>query len=323
MKFISNSTKPSVQVLDAFLPTIIISKDALAKIQLYCELCNTEIGWLGTAFCEDKSVIYIADVFLFKQDVHSTTTEITPEGLSEFAEELLQHEDGLSIWNNIRLWGHSHVNMSTTPSTQDNEQMVTFAEGGHDWFVRMIANKKGDLSIDLYNYDQGIIYRNLNWWEEQTQEELDVVAKINELQAYLETLNTTCTDKYKEPINQEIKDKVKEKYQHNAIDFNNNWINYYNSRRNNYLNIDDIYDNNSLFTNHTDDGIIKCASDVFDHFDDKLQQEIYKCRSYHQAKIFIESLYDEYTTDEIWIIWTTIRDKFDTKKGLVRFDRYK
>ena len=96
MNFIQSSTKPSVQVLDTFLPIIIISKDALSKMQLYCELCNTEIGWLGTAFYKDKSVIYIADVFLFKQDVHSTTTEITPEGLSEFAEELLQQEGGLS-----------------------------------------------------------------------------------------------------------------------------------------------------------------------------------------------------------------------------------
>jgi len=308
MNFIQYSTKPSVQVLDSFIPTIIISKDALAKMQLYCELCNNEIGWLGTAFFEDKSTIYIKDVFLFKQDVHLTTTEITPEGLSEFAEELLQHKDGLSIWNNIRLWGHSHVNMSTTPSTQDNEQMVTFAEGGHDWFLRIIANKKGELSIDLYNYDQGIIYRNLSWWEEETQEELEIINKINELQKLLENLNTHHTDKYKEPINKEIKDKVKEKYPHNVTGFTN--MQNYNR---NYLHINDVYGNPSLFNKYVDDGLIKNAEDVFDHFDEKIQKEIYKCRSYHQAKVFIESLYDEYSSDEIWIIWTTIKNKFDIK----------
>ncbi len=305
MNFTQNSTKPSVQILDDFIPTVIISKDALAKMTLYCDICDTEIGWLGTATLDDESTIYIEDVFLFKQDVHNTTTEITPESLSEFAEELLQQKNGLSVWNNIRLWGHSHANMSTNPSTQDNNQMVTFAEGGHDWFVRIIANKKGDLSIDFYDYTHGIIYRNLNWWEEETQEERDIIAQINELQTYLKTLNTTYIDKYKNTIKQEIKDKVSEKYQHNTIGFSNRWGGY-----NNYYN--NNYNNPSLF-NYADDGTIKSPADVFDHFDEKMQQEIYKCRTYHQARIFIQSIYEEYTYEEIWTIWTAIRDKFDAK----------
>lgn len=309
MNFIQNSTEPSVQVLDAFLPIIIISKDALTKMQLYCDLCNTEIGWLGTATYENKSTIYIDDVFLFKQNTHSTTTEITPEGLSEFAEELLQHEDSLSIWNNIRLWGHSHVNMSTAPSTQDNEQMVTFAEGGHDWFLRIIANKKGELSIDLYNYDQGIIYHNLNWWEEQSQEELDITNQINELQTLLKSLNTDCSNKYKDSISQEIKSKISPIYQHNTVGFSNKWGSY----NDNYICINDVYGTPSLFNDHVDDGLIKNAYDVFNHFDEKTQKEIYRCRTYHQARKFIQSLYEEYNHDEIWIIWTAIRDKFNIK----------
>ncbi len=297
MNFKQSSTKTTVQVLDEFIPIVIISKDALAKMQLYCDICDTEIGWLGTATWEDDFTIYIDNVFLFKQDVHFTTTEISPEGLAEFAEELLQQDDGLDIWNNVRVWGHSHVNMSVTPSSQDNDQMVTFAEGGHDWFIRIIANKKGDIAIDLYNYAQGIIYHNLPWWEEQSQEELEVIAKINELQAYLNSINANHIDIYKEPITKEIKNKVTQKQYNGRIN-------------NNYLKFDEIYDNTFLFSNRADDGTIKNAYDVFDHFDEKLQKEIYKCNSYHQAKAFISSMYEEYTADEIWIIWNAINNKF-------------
>lgn len=305
MDFKQSSKATTVQVLDSFIPTIIISKDALAKMQLYCDLCDTEIGWLGTAFFDNKSTIYVEDVFLFKQDVHHTTTEITPEGLEEFAAELLQQENGLSLWNNLRLWGHSHVNMSTNPSSQDNEQMETFAEGGHDWFLRIIANKKGDITIDLYNYTQGIVYNNLHWWEEQSQEELDVIAKINELHSYLDTLTANYVDRYKDNIDQEIKNKVSKKFP--VIGFSS-YSHNYNSLRNN-----DTYNSPYLYTSQIDDGNIRTAADVNDHFDEKLQEEIYKCETYSQAKAFIQSIYEEYTADEIWIIWNTINKKFHMK----------
>ena len=66
-----------------------------------------EVGWLGTVYYNSEHNYYfVSDVFLFDQEVHGTTTEITPEGLADFATELLQREDGMEIWNNMKLWGH-------------------------------------------------------------------------------------------------------------------------------------------------------------------------------------------------------------------------
>lgn len=123
---------------------------ARQKMEMYCDLSEGEIGWLAYVEQFDKQGFLITDCALLKQEVHSTTTEITAEGLLEF-------------WNNctpenqakIKLWGHSHVNMSVTPSTQDNNQMDYFKDG-NPWFIRLITNKKREYYIDIYDYANGI-----------------------------------------------------------------------------------------------------------------------------------------------------------------------
>ncbi len=175
------------------MPTVYIKPTAYAKMAHLVDLVNKEVGWLGTAYkTENNGVIVIEDVILFHQEVNSTTCEITPEGLSEFAEELLQLESGLEKWNSIKLWGHSHVNMSVSPSTQDDKQMEVFADH-NEWFLRIIANKSGELKVDLFDYKANVSYLDLPW------------------EIFLPELFDT-----REFIENEIKKKVKEKtYSHN------------------------------------------------------------------------------------------------------------
>lgn len=145
-------------------PKVYIAPLALMKMKYYVQLSNKEIGWLGEAYKDEQSnYIYIKDVMLFKQEVHMTTCEITPEGLSDFAKELLQLENGMNIWNNLTVWGHSHVNMDVSPSSQDHDQMKVFKDGGHKWFLRIIANKSGELEITLFDYELNLIFTNLSW----------------------------------------------------------------------------------------------------------------------------------------------------------------
>ena len=118
----------SVKLMKGFEPKIFINVNAMNKMKEYIRQSSLEIGWLGTCEKLDNSSYYIGDVFLFKQEVHATTTEITTEGLSEFAMELLSTNDGIEIWNNMKVWGHSHVNMGTSPSSQDDKQIEVFAE---------------------------------------------------------------------------------------------------------------------------------------------------------------------------------------------------
>lgn len=202
--------KTEVKVVETIVPYILISPNALNKMRVYVDTCPDEIGWLGTCERVDNQ-IYIDDVFLFDQEVHGATTEITPEGLSDFAMEIMQKPDGVEIWNSIKMWGHSHVNMGVTPSAQDNSQMLTFREGGHDWFIRIIANKKGELKVDLYDYEHGIIYLDLRWYESLTSEQSQLQEQIRQLQEQLEKNKAELFEGIKTPIQEEMKVKVRKK----------------------------------------------------------------------------------------------------------------
>lgn len=302
MEFIKSNIKTSVEILDDFIPIVIISKVALSKMQLYVENCQNEIGWLGVVTKTNDSLFIVEDVYLFKQNVHMATTEITPEGLSEFAEDLLSQPDGIDVWNNIRLWGHSHVNMSTSPSKQDNDQMLTFAQGGHPWFLRIIANKKGNISIDLYDYSQGIIYKNLNWWVELTEEEKLIDKQIAILQAKAAAIKNKVLDFYKEPIIEEIKNKVSSirTYRH---------VNTSNSIQT--TNLFDLYD----WYNEQDDGSIKTIADVYAIFDDAALLEIAQCKTFVEAKQVLAIYGYEYDYNETQLIWKTAKDNYGSKVG--------
>jgi hypothetical protein len=211
MNFIERIKPTTVtRALLSSVPYILIQPQALHKMFQYVSGCSDEIGWMGTAYREGREII-IDNVFLFDQEVHATTTEITPDGLSDFAMELMQQPDGVDIWNNLKMWGHSHVNMGITPSGQDDKQMETFKEGGHDWFIRLIANKKGELKIDLYDYATGVIYLDLPWEALESEAETHISMEISLLEKKLEELRESVASHYSEPIKEEIKVKVRKK----------------------------------------------------------------------------------------------------------------
>ena len=222
----------NVKIMKNFAPKIFINIDAINKMKEYIRQSSLEIGWLGTAR-RFSNQIFIDDVFLFKQEVHSTTTEITTEGLNDFAMELLSQEDGVEIWNNMKVWGHSHVNMSTSPSSQDDKQIEVFSQNADDFFIRIIANKKDDFRIDLYDYTTGVIYEQLPY-EVDYGEDKDIIESLyKKIEEITEAINLRIkpNETMVEEIKTEIKEKVTEKkftYSGNAaIKTTNSWYDDY------------------------------------------------------------------------------------------------
>ena len=202
----------NVKLMEKFAPKISININAMNKMKEYVRQSDLEIGWLGTSR-RVGNVFYIDDVFLFRQEVHATTTEITTEGLNEFAMELLYEENGVEIWNNMKLWGHSHVNMTTSPSGQDDKQIEVFAENAEDFFIRIIANKSGDFRIDLYDFTTGVIYEKLPY-EISYGADTDIIESLYKKIAEIEEMICARIDPNEELINSiklEIGDKVTKK----------------------------------------------------------------------------------------------------------------
>ena len=148
------STVPDMRVL--------IELGAYKKMYYIVEECDKEVGWLGVVE-KNENVFLIKDVFLFKQQTSATTCEITPEGIADMIDELIQKPNGDYIVSNLSLWGHSHVNMGTTPSIQDEKQLLSFKENGNDWFLGVICNKQGSLNFTYIDYAKGIIVSDLKW----------------------------------------------------------------------------------------------------------------------------------------------------------------
>ncbi len=161
-----------------------ILPEARNKMELYCDLSDGEIGWLAFVEKFDNQGFLITDCVLLKQEVNGTTTEIDPMALIEF-----WNETPIEKQCKIKCWGHSHVNMSPTPSGQDDSQMEYFKDG-NPWFIRLITNKKREYNIDIFDYANGI--------------------KIHMDQADLKTFNPAESEMRKN-IEEEIKAKVSKK----------------------------------------------------------------------------------------------------------------
>jgi hypothetical protein len=186
--FKSNNRQLRVEMIEGVIPVIYVSPIANAKMQHYVDIVNDEVGWMGTVEELDSGDYYIEDVYLFDQEVNGATTEIGEDSLAKFATEMLKEPDGMEIMNKMRFWGHSHVNMATGPSGQDDSQMEVFSDCGHDFFIRGIFNKKGEVNWSVYHYSRGVIFHHLEW-----------------------QLYTEESDELRDQIEDEIREKVKKK----------------------------------------------------------------------------------------------------------------
>lgn len=325
----------TLKVRESHVPKVFISQKALDKMSVYVDEApgSDEIGWLGTAYREGSEFL-IDDVFLFRQEVHGTTTEITPEGLEEFAMELLQQENGVEIWNNMKMWGHSHVNMSITPSGQDNSQMEAFSKVGHDFFIRLICNKKGEMGIDVYFYEEGLEFHNAPWETyadeqdevlEQYEQQMTALEKhLEELKQQVGQYRQTKIDAIKEPIKAEIKEKVSKLVYQNTKSKKgtSNWAN-----NNGYTNYYDYYDHSGLM-NSIDvldaknyavksaiDGVKNTVSDFYSDHDLKLlANTCYTLEDFLEDAV-LDGMHKMLSYDDLRLVWEKIMDIQDFNWG--------
>ena len=300
----------SVKLMKGFEPKIFINVNAMNKMKEYIRQSSLEIGWLGTCEKLDNSSYYIGDVFLFKQEVHATTTEITTEGLSEFAMDLMSTPNGLDIWNNMKVWGHSHVNMSTSPSSQDDKQIDVFAENAEDFFIRIIANKSNNFRIDLYDYTSGVMYEELPYEVDFGEDEEYITAlynKIEEIEGLIK-LKTNASNELVNSIKSEISDKVTEKkiitynnYNSNINDHYYGWYGDYNPKK-----------------KETKEKEENKAIEVFNKLED---EDIFDLMYYIESGVALDEVIDyNLSYNEMMELYTLIEDYTYVNKD--NYDRY-
>ena len=131
-------------------PRVILTPEVKYEMDLIIKHCPTEVGWFGLVERTDKFTFRITKIFLPVQKVHSATCEIDPDAIVKLAMELMDTGED----SKLRLWGHSHVNMGVSPSGQD-ENMFKDLHQNCNFFIRLIANKKGEYNFDVVVQDVG------------------------------------------------------------------------------------------------------------------------------------------------------------------------
>lgn len=135
-------------------PTINFTATAYLKMQALVEYTSSEIGWHGTVLKNDN-IYTILDVFMYPQKVTGTTVtgddDLYPKWLMSLPD---------TTFNLLRFQGHSHVNMTSSPSGVDTNFydaiLQTLNEG--DYYIFCILNKRNDLNIWIYDFEKNIIF---------------------------------------------------------------------------------------------------------------------------------------------------------------------
>lgn len=161
--FLPHRFEPKVEFVGK-IPHIFVSKAAYDRMRCYVELADKEIGWLGSVKSIDNGDFLIEEVFLFRQQVSASETEISSAGIAEVANRLITtRQDGEDVCARLQFWGHSHVNMGTSPSYPDEAQLQQLRSSDLPWFIRGILNKNGRMEFTIFFYERGVKITDLSW----------------------------------------------------------------------------------------------------------------------------------------------------------------
>ncbi len=144
-----------------------VSEKAQFKQMEYVRQCSGEVGWVGYVvytFDEESNthIFRIEDVFLCPQKVTAGTTDFDTSSFADFAQDLIENDpDAEEKLDKLLYWGHSHVNMGTSPSGTDTTTLKDFDDGRLPHFVVAILTKDGKFRYDVAFFREGLKFTDV------------------------------------------------------------------------------------------------------------------------------------------------------------------
>lgn len=159
-QFHANSTTSTRSFLlekDVPTPRVFYTPEVWGVIQLAIAHCEVEIGWLGLVRKHNETDYLVYDVFIPKQTVSHTETDIDESAMSALANEIFAAGEDPG---NLYYWGHSHVNMGVQPSGQDEEQVAIYLDS-LPVLIRGIYNKRGESNVCVFDTEQRVVFERV------------------------------------------------------------------------------------------------------------------------------------------------------------------
>lgn len=139
--------------------TLYLTEKAWQKISSLVNAFSKEVAWHGIARRGENDDYYIDDIVVYPQIVTAATVDTDDIA---YATWLYSFDD--DTFNHIRMQGHSHVNMSVTPSPTDTGywsrlmRQVQEPDVQNRFYICMIVNKRSEKYIRIYDFDKGILF---------------------------------------------------------------------------------------------------------------------------------------------------------------------
>ena len=140
-------------------PSVYITAEAYMKMLELVNQSPVECSWHGMVErYQETNEYFIYDILVFPQINSATTTTTDEDAFAEWQTDLIM--DMNFPIENLRMHGHSHVNMNVFSSGIDDqyqEDILTKVDDG-DYYIFLIMNKKMDICIFLYDFTQQIMF---------------------------------------------------------------------------------------------------------------------------------------------------------------------
>lgn len=136
-----------------------LTAEASKKLWSLVDTCDKEVAWHGFIKKEIQQELpnYICyDIVVFPQTVTGTTVTSDEQ---EYTNWLYSEIDD-DMFNAMRMHGHSHVNMGTTPSGVDTTYQDEMLANIVDFYIFGIFNKKRSHWLKIVDITDNIIYEN-------------------------------------------------------------------------------------------------------------------------------------------------------------------
>jgi len=134
-----------------------LATEAYKKIVALVTEFKDEVGWHGAVTrCGDREFV-IEDILVYPQEVTGSTVNTDQ---SAYTEWLYSLDD--DTFNQIRMQGHSHVNMGVSPSGVDDKhrQQILDQLEPDMFYVFMIWNKSLTVHTLIYDMARNILYED-------------------------------------------------------------------------------------------------------------------------------------------------------------------
>lgn len=141
------------------IPILEFTPLAYVKMVSLLQHYSSEVAWHGTVNRDPDNPLHfiIEDILVYPQQVDGTNANTDRQ---EYTQWLYAQED--EIFNTIRMQGHSHVNMGTSPSPVDltHQEEILHQLEDDMFYIFMIWNKRLDHTIKIYDLASNTLYED-------------------------------------------------------------------------------------------------------------------------------------------------------------------